>query len=84
MGSMKSRKGTSAIQNLEELRKILLTAKFPASKKDLMIRARLYGTNMNVVTILQLIPDKTYESAQDVFGSFGIYIKEGSDYDTVQ
>ncbi len=50
---------------------ILSQAHFPIGKNDLIQFAQQRGANDQIIGALQQLPDKTFNSAQDILGSLG-------------
>ncbi len=54
-----------------QLQKYLKGMKYPASKKDLIARAKQEGADDNVNQVLQRLPDESYQTPADVSQAVG-------------
>jgi hypothetical protein len=58
--------GPAAIVN-----QVLNALPYPVSKDSLIQMARQYGANDQIVSILERLPDKTFNSPQEIQGALG-------------
>jgi Protein of unknown function (DUF2795) len=54
-----------------QIQQLLSTVKFPVSKNTLIEAAKQHGTNDQITGLLQRLPDKTYNSPQDIQNELG-------------
>ena len=59
------------IANPIQVQKYLKGVNYPASKRDLVERARRQGADENVIYTLESIPDRTYEGPSGVAKEIG-------------
>ncbi len=52
--------------NSEQVKQILQHLPYPIGKQQLVQVAQQHNVNAQIVSLLQLLPDKTYNSADDV------------------
>ncbi|HYL44808.1 MAG TPA: DUF2795 domain-containing protein [Ktedonobacteraceae bacterium] len=50
---------------------VLNALPYPISKDNLVQMARQYGANDQIVSMLERLPDKTYNSPQEIQGDLG-------------
>ena len=50
---------------------VLNALPYPISKDNLVQMARQYGANDQIVSMLERLPDKTYNSPQEIQGELG-------------
>jgi len=53
------------------LNQVLNTLPYPISKDNLVQLAQQYGANDQIVSMLERLPDKTFNSPQEIQGALG-------------
>lgn len=54
-----------------QINQLLNNIQFPVGKSNLVQMARQHGANDQIVSMLDRLPDKTFNSPQDLMNSFG-------------
>lgn len=71
---MSFNKGTKPIDNVNDLQKYLSAVNYPASKEDIYNSVKKHDTNMNVITLVQALPDQQYHTPREVMLSIGLHM----------
>ena len=71
---LRSKKGNKMSINSGQISQLLNKIPFPIGKADLVRQAKQMGANNQIVSVLERLPDKTYNSSQELqkeLGSMG-------------
>jgi len=63
--------------NPQMVNQVLSTIKYPVSKNNLVQIAQQHGADNQVISVLQRLPDKTFNSPQEVQSAFESLGKPG-------
>ena len=69
---MSVHKGSAPIENVADLQKYLSIVHYPASKKDIYTVVKKQGTNINVITLVQVLPEMEFHTPREVLKSIGL------------
>lgn len=69
---MKSSNGARPIENVNELQKCLSVVHYPATKEDIFEKVKKIGTDMNVITLVQTLPEREYHTPKEVIHALGL------------
>ncbi len=56
----------SSVASMPQVQQFLKDVVFPASKQTIINKAQEKGADKNIISMLQKLPDKQYQSASDV------------------
>lgn len=68
---MDLKRGIRPIENILTLRNLLAHIRFPARKEEIFKKALTKGVDMNVMTLVQSLPDRRFKTYSDVFRQLG-------------
>jgi len=71
---LRSKKGNTMSINSGQISQLLNKIPFPIGKADLVRQAKQMGANNQIVSVLERLPDKTFNSSQELqkeLGSMG-------------
>lgn len=60
------------MEDFEELKKYLTIVNYPAKKEDIFKVVEKEGANMNIITMIQLLPSLTFHTPKEVTRSIGL------------
>ena len=69
---MLTRKGIRVEENIEDVKKYLSVVDYPAQKVDIFSTAMRQGANINVMTLIQALPDQEFHTPKEVLRSIGL------------
>lgn len=69
---MLTQKGIRIEENVEDVKKYLSIVNYPAKKVDIFATAIKQGANMNVMTLIQSLPDQQFHTPKEVLKSIGL------------
>ena len=59
-------------KNIEDVKKYLSVVNYPAQKVDIFSTALRHGANINVMTLIQTLPNQEFRTPREVLGSIGL------------